>query len=109
MFVSIFLFHLLAFFLLYNLSQKAKWKGKSPFLNRMEQQPRASRLYAFLLFLLGLGLLLWQLSWGSALAAAIFMLMAAGSVVVCFFPFRYFSLKSVLILYMLFFMLELFL
>lgn len=75
----------------------------------MEKRATASRLCALLLFLVGGGLLLWQLSWGSAIAAACFMLMAAGSIVVSFFPFRYFNLRSVLALYLLFMMLEIFL
>lgn len=106
MFVSLFLLYFIAFFIWYNTSKKAKWKDKPTYLQQLENRPLESKILSTLLILTASAGLVYTLGWGSGIAASFFYLMAIGSMVVCFFPFRYFTLKSIVMLYLTFLVLE---
>ena len=107
MFSTICLLFLCGFIFWMNTSKRITWTDKNPVMARTAAHPRYSRYVAGALFLLATALCVGVLGVGSGLFAAIVILMPAGSVSVLFFPFRYFGLKAVAILYVCAFALEL--
>ncbi len=99
MFSTICLLFLCGFVLWMNTSQRIAWPNKNRVIAIMAAHPLYSRYAAGTLFLLATMLCIASLGLGSGLFTAIVVLMTAGSVSVLFFPFHYFGLKAVVILY----------
>ncbi len=99
MFSTICLLFLSGFILWMNTSGRINWPDKSRVMARMASTPRYCRYAAGTLFLIATIFCVVTLGWGSGLFAAIVILMTTGSAAVLFFPFRYFSAKTIMILY----------
>lgn len=107
MFSTICLLFLCGFIFWMNTSKRIAWTDKNPVMALTATHPRYSRFLAGAMFLLATVMCVGVLGVGSGLFAAIVILMTAGSASVLFFPFRYFGLKAVAILYLCAFTLEL--
>lgn len=83
-----------------NTSTRITWPDKNRVMAFMTANPLYSRYVVSALFLIATGLCVGLLGVGSGLFAALVILMAAGSVSVLFFPFRYFGPIGVAILYL---------
>lgn len=99
MFSTICLIFFIGFIFWMNTSQRISWPDKSGILARTATNPVYSRAVAFTFFLIGTILLVALLGWGSGLFSAIIVLMTVASLVVLFFPFRYLSIKGIVIIY----------
>ncbi|KAA0988738.1 hypothetical protein [Dyadobacter aurulentus] len=99
MFSTICLLFLSGFILWMNTSGRISWPDKNRIMSGLASSPAYCRYAAFALFLAATALCVVQLGLGSGIFAAIVILMTAGSVSVLFFPFPYFGIKSITILY----------
>ena len=82
-----------------NTSKRISWPEKNRAMAYLESYPLYSRYLAGLLFIIATFLCGIFLGLGSGLFAAIVILMMVGSVAVLFFPFRYFGVRAVALLY----------
>ncbi|PWJ60488.1 hypothetical protein CLV98_101672 [Dyadobacter jejuensis] len=99
MFSTIFLLFLIGFIVWMNTSKRIAWPDKNRTLTYMASSPNYSLVAVGGLFLMATTLCVASMGLGSGLFAAVVVLMAVGSVSVLFFPFRYFGLKGIIILY----------
>lgn len=107
MFSTICLLFLCGFICWMNTSKRITWTDKNRVMALAATHPQYGRYLAGTLFLLATAMCVGVMGVGSGLFAAVVILMMAGSVSVLFFPFRYFGLKAVGILYLCAFTLEL--
>jgi hypothetical protein len=106
MFSTVSLLYFGAFVLWMNTSQRIAWPQKNKALAYLAGNARYSRLLSVLLTAAASILCIKLLGLGSGLFGGIVLLMTAGSLAVLLFPFHYFGVKSVLLLYCLIAMLE---
>ncbi len=95
-----------AFILWMNTSGRISWPQKNKVLAYLAGNARYSRLLSVLLMAAASLLCIKLLGLGSGLFGGIVLLMTAGSLAVLLFPFHYFGMRSILILYCLMVMLE---
>lgn len=95
-----------AFVLWMNTSERISWPQKNKALTYLAGHAGYSRLLSGLLMIAASLLCIKLLGLGSGLLGGIVLLMTAGSLVVLLFPFHYFGVRSILLLYCLIAMLE---
>lgn len=83
-----------------NNSARISWPDKNEVMAYMGANPLYGRSAAGALFLVATVLCISLLGIGSGLFASIVILMAAGSLSVLFFPFRYFGSAGIAIIYL---------
>lgn len=93
MFSSICLLFFLAFILRMNRSTRISWQDKPILLQSLAKSPFRSKFLEIALFLVAICTTVVQFGLGCGLFASIFIVMAIGSLVVLFFPFRYLKLS----------------
>ncbi|MFD1768767.1 hypothetical protein [Sphingobacterium suaedae] len=82
-----------------NTSKRIAWANRPAIVASWHKHPNQSRYMATALFVVATVGCVLLLGIGSGLFTAIVLLMLAGSLSVLFFPFRYFGLREMLILY----------
>lgn len=95
-----------AFVLWMNTSERISWPHKNKALAYLAGNARYSRILSVLLMAAACLLCIRLLGLGSGLFGGIVLLMTAGSLAVLLFPFHYFGVRSILLLYCLAAMLE---
>lgn len=90
---------LLAFEICYLTSKQYKQPHPPSYVATMVKKKKQFRVFALLIFIASSILLFLKLGWGSGVAAVIFSLMAAGSLVVTIQPFRYFKVGVIAAIY----------
>lgn len=106
MFTTVSLMYFGAFVLWMNTSERISWPQKNKALAYLAGNARYSRILAVLLMAAATLLCIKLLGIGSGLFGGTVLLMTAGSLAVLLFPFDYFGVKSILLLYCLIAMLE---
>lgn len=95
-----------AFVLWMNTSERISWPQKNKTLAYLAGNVRYSRILSVLLMAAASLLCIRLLGLGSGLFGGIVLLMTAGSLAVLLFPFHYFGVRSILLLYCLVAMVE---
>ena|SRR5690606_2900589 len=98
----------MAFLIWMLTSKRVGWKDKTKIGERLSANPRRAKLISIALMLVASVLCIRYLGVGSGLFAAIVILMAMGSIIVLFFPFRYVSMSWIFGLYVVSLFIELF-
>lgn len=106
MFTTVSFLYLGAFILWMNTSQRLAWTEKSDVFTYLATHTWYCRLLSVGLLVVAGLLSVYLLGIGSGIFAAFVWLMAAGSVAVLLFPFRYFGLKALFLTYALLVTLE---
>ena len=99
---------LIAFELWYLTSKQVKHVGLSEYQLQVLKYPQKSRIVGATLFLIATALFVSNFGWMSGISASIVGLMGVGCLIVMFAPFKYLSLKLVILLYIFFVILEIF-
>ena len=89
-------------------SKRVGWKNKTKLGAFLAAKPARAKLVSIIMLLLAFTLSIFQLGVGSGLFASVVILMAMGSLIVLFFPFRYTSMSWVLSVYVACLLIELF-
>ncbi|SFS31363.1 hypothetical protein SAMN05660206_10197 [Sphingobacterium wenxiniae] len=89
-------------------SKRIGWKDRTKLGERLAAKPERAKFISVILMLFAFILAILHLGVGSGLFAAIVILMAMGSVIVLFFPFRYVSMSWIFGLYVVSLFIELF-
>lgn len=108
MFCSICLLLFLAFILRMNNSKRISWQDKPNFLQSLAKSPYRSKVIEAALISAAFMAAIVQWGLGCGIFASIVMLMAIGSLVVLFFPFRYLKLHLLAGIFIFCFFLEYF-
>lgn len=96
----------IAFMLWMNTSKRIGWKDKSKLLTYLSVRKKQSRLMALALFLIAIIGAIYTVGIACGLFAFIVILMCMGCLIVLFFPFSYFGIRTVLGLYLCSFLIE---
>ena len=108
MITTSFLLMLVAFEICYLTSKQYKQAHPPAYVSTMVNKKKQFRVLASLIFIASSILLILKLGWGSGVAAVIFTLMAAGSLIVSIQPFRYFKVGVIAAIYFSILLLEIF-
>ena len=106
MYTIIVLLVFIAFLLLYNLSKKTEWSNKPVWASYFEKKRSLSTVLSALLIIIAAFLLELENGIVSGIFSLVVILMAMGSLIVLFFPFRYVSVKQMALLVLLFIVFE---
>lgn len=106
MFTTLSLMYFGAFILWMNTSERVAWPRKNRALAYLAANARYSRLLSVLIMATAGFLCMNLLGPGSGLFGSIVLLMMTGSLAVLLFPFHYFGVRSILIVYCLVAMVE---
>lgn len=99
MYSTVFLLLFIAFYLLYNLSERVVLKNKSRLLAYFGRRIWLTRTISLLLTLIASFLLIWRLGTGAGIFSIVLVLMACGSLIVVLSPLQYFRLRHLLVFY----------
>lgn len=108
MITTLFFIELIAFQIWYVTSGQVEHKDPAAYVRNLLRHKRAYRITGAALLVFTLVAFVAKLGWMSGLCAGIAGLMAIGNLVVLTYPFRYLNEKSVVALFALFLVLELF-
>lgn len=106
MFTFISFLFLAGFLLWMNTSQRTTRSAKTGLMATLSARPVQSKWLATLLFTVALFLAVCILGTGSGIFASVVILMAAGGLTVLLRPFNYFSIRSVLLIFIICLLLE---
>ncbi|WP_156166735.1 hypothetical protein [Pedobacter sp. BMA] len=108
MITTSFLFMLIAFEICYLTSKQFKQQHPPSYVSTIVHKKKQFRVLAALFFIVSSTLLILNLGWGSGIAAIVFTLMAAGSLIVSIQPFRYVKIGVIAAVYFSILLLEIF-
>ena len=102
MYTTIVLLVFIAFLFLYNTSKKSRWEDKPNWASHFEKNKLQSVAISVILMILACTMLVYTDGATAGLFSFMVILMATGNVIVLLFPFRYFSISRVLLLFVVF-------
>lgn len=105
---TLYLIILIAFQCWYLTSKQVKYAYSAGYVLHIKKNPQRYRIIGGALLVMAAALFVMRMGWMSGLSAWLVGLMGVGSLVVMLSPYHYLRPKTVFILYILFFNLELF-
>lgn len=107
MVTTLFFVQFIGFWLCYATSKQVKHQGSGAIFSAVAKNQQRYRYLGVILLLIASSLFVWQ--WGimTGLCASIIGFMGVASLIVLLSPFNYFTSKTLILLYVLFFTLEL--
>ena len=106
MYTTIVFLIFIAFLFLYNTSRKSSWADKPEWAGYLEKRKMQSVAISTVLMLLACIMLVYDNGIVSGIFSFIAIIMAIGCLIVLLFPFRYLSIRSAILLFLLFVIFE---